>query len=252
GRRGGHVVRDRRRGVRRQGDHDARGHRHARAAAPAAGGVPRGGGRTVRLLPTRGDRQREGAARPGAAALRRGDPHRPRPAPPPLRVAAAHHQGGAPSGSRMTTLPPSLAKHPDLDTWVRLDDTGTVTVFSGKSEHGQGLRSMLARIGAEELDVALERMRVETADTAHGLDEGLTAGSTSTQESGAALRQAAAEARARLLELAAAELGADPHELRVDDGTISVARRATTYWRLLRGRRIRVGPARPPPAQPAA
>jgi nicotinate dehydrogenase subunit B len=109
-------------------------------------------------------------------------------------------------------------------------------VFSGKSEHGQGLRSMLARIGAEELDVALERMRVETADTEHGLDEGLTAGSTSTQESGAALRQAAAEARARLLELAAAELGADLRELRVDDGTIAVAGRTTTYWQLLGGR----------------
>jgi nicotinate dehydrogenase subunit B len=136
----------------------------------------------------------------------------------------------------MTELPPSLAKHPELDTWVRIDDAETVTVFSGKSEHGQGLRSMLARIGADELDVALERVRVETADTAHGLDEGLTAGSTSTQESGAALRQAAAEARARLLELAAAELGADPRELRVDDGTISVAGRTTTYWRLLGGR----------------
>jgi nicotinate dehydrogenase subunit B len=136
----------------------------------------------------------------------------------------------------MTELPPSLAKHPELDTWVRIDDAETVTVFSGKSEHGQGLRSMLARIGAEELDVALERMRVETADTEHGLDEGLTAGSTSTQESGAALRQAAAEARARLLELAAAELGADLRELRVDDGTIAVAGRTTTYWQLLGGR----------------
>jgi hypothetical protein len=35
-------------------------------------------------------------------------------------------------------LPPSLAKHPDLDTWVRIDPAGTVTLFTGKSEHGQG------------------------------------------------------------------------------------------------------------------
>src|SRR5262249_30979740 len=168
--------------------------------------------------------------------------------PLPLRLAAAHRQGGAPRSGRMTELPPSLAKHPELDTWVRIDEVETVTVFSGKSEHGQGLRSMLARIGAEELDVVLERVCVETADTAHGLDEGLTAGSTSTQESGAALRQAAAEARAHLLELAAVELGADPGELRVDDGTISVAGRATTYWRLLGGRTFGVracGRARP-------
>jgi nicotinate dehydrogenase subunit B len=153
----------------------------------------------------------------------------------------------------VTALPPSLAKHPDLDTWVRIDDAGTVTVFSGKSEHGQGLRSMLARIGAEELDVALERVRVETADTAHGLDEGLTAGSTSTEQSGAALRQAAAEARAYLLELAAGELGADPADLRVEDGTIVAGGRTTTYWQLLGGRTFGVrasGRARPkPPAE---
>src|SRR5690242_21771564 len=113
----------------------------------------------------------------------------------------------------MTELPPSLQKHPSLDVWVRIDLADTVTVFTGKSEHGQGLRSTIARIGAEELDVALERVRVETADTAHGLDEGLTAGSTSTQESGSALRQAAAEARAHLPPLAAGEPGAQPSQL---------------------------------------
>ena len=150
----------------------------------------------------------------------------------------------------MSSLPPSLAKHPELDTWVRIDEAETVTVFSGKSEHGQGLRSMLARIGAEELDVALERVRVETADTAHGLDEGLTAGSTSTQESGAALRQAAAEVRAHLLELAARELGSDPGELRVDDGAISAHGRTTTYWQLHGGMKFGLrasGRARPKP-----
>jgi CO/xanthine dehydrogenase Mo-binding subunit len=136
----------------------------------------------------------------------------------------------------VSLLPPSLEKHPSLDTWVRIDPAETVTVFSGKSEHGQGLRSTLARIGAEELDVALERVLVETADTAHGLDEGLTAGSTSTQESGAALRQAAAEARAHLLGLAAAELGVEAGELRVEDGTISAGGQATSYWQLLGGK----------------
>ena len=151
----------------------------------------------------------------------------------------------------MSPLPPSLAKHPSLDMWVRIDAGETVTVFTGKSEHGQGLRSSIARIGAEELDVALERMRVETADTAHGLDEGVTAGSMSTQESGAALRQAAAEARAHLLELASAELGVPVAELRAEDGTISAGDRTTDYWRLLGGRTFGVdatGRVAPKPA----
>ncbi len=69
------------------------------------------------------------------------------------------------------------------------------------------MRSALARIGADELDVSIDRIRVETADTAHGLDEGETAGSMSIEQSGVALRQAAAEARAHLLALAADELG---------------------------------------------
>jgi len=153
----------------------------------------------------------------------------------------------------VNALPPSLERHPDLDTWVRIDERDTVTVFTGKVDLGQGLRSTIARIGAEELDVALERVHVVTADTAHGLDEGVTAGSTSTQESGEALRQAAAEARAHLLRLAAATLGADVATLRVDDGLVSANGASTTYWELLGGRRFGVratGEVRPKP--PAA
>jgi nicotinate dehydrogenase subunit B len=140
----------------------------------------------------------------------------------------------------MTSLPADLALHPSLDTWVRIDPEETVTFFTGKVELGQGLRTAIARIGAEELDVGLERVRVETADTAHGLDEGTTAGSMSIEQSGTALRQAAAEARAHLVGLAAAELGTDRGDLTVEDGRVIAGAdgRATTYWQLLGGRRF--------------
>jgi CO/xanthine dehydrogenase Mo-binding subunit len=151
------------------------------------------------------------------------------------------------------TLPPVLAANRQLDRWVRVDEDETITVFTGKVELGQGLRAALARIAADELDVSLERIRVETADTAHGLDEGVTAGSGSIEQSGAALRQAAAEARAVLLELAAAELGAGAGTLAVDDGTISADGRTTTYWRLLGGRPFAVeAVGRVQPKAPAA
>ena len=140
----------------------------------------------------------------------------------------------------MAGLPGSLARYPELDLWVRIDPADTVTLFTGKVELGQGLRSALARIGADELDVAVERIRVETADTAHGLDEGTTAGSLSLEESGSALRQAAAEARTHLLRLAAAELRARPDEVAVDDGTVTVGGRSVTYWELFGGRRFGV------------
>jgi nicotinate dehydrogenase subunit B len=138
----------------------------------------------------------------------------------------------------VTGLPGSLARFPQLDLWVRIDPHDTVTVFTGKVELGQGLRSALARIGADELDVSIDRIRVETADTAHGLDEGETAGSMSIEQSGVALRQAAAEARAHLLALAAGELEVDAGDLSVEDGRVSAGGRSTTYWQLLGGGRF--------------
>ena len=149
------------------------------------------------------------------------------------------------------TLPASVARHPELDSWVRIDPDETVTLFTGKVELGQGLRTAIARIGAEELDVALERVRVETADTAHGLDEGITAGSGSVEQSGPAMRVAAAEARAHLIELAAAALDTRPAELRVDDGVVIGPGGRTTYWQLLGGGRfgrLITGAAAPKPA----
>src|SRR5204863_9116980 len=112
------------------------------------------------------------------------------------RGAAAWGAGGA-------MMPTSLDRNPDLDTWLRIDAAGTVTVFTGKVELGQGIKTALARIAADELDVALARVLVHTADTAEGPNELLTVGSTSLEESGTALRLAAACARAHLLALAA-------------------------------------------------
>jgi len=133
------------------------------------------------------------------------------------------------------SLPPDLARQPALDTWIRLNADETVTLFTGKVELGQGLVSAIARIGAEELDVALARIRVRTGDTAHPLDEWITAGSMSMSDSGTAMRQAAAEARAHLLALAASLLGVAVDELVVDDGTVAARDgRSVTYWELLR------------------
>jgi nicotinate dehydrogenase subunit B len=137
-------------------------------------------------------------------------------------------------------LPPSLLRHPDLDTWVRINADGSVTLFTGKVELGQGVKTAIARIGAEELDVALERVHVHTADTAHGLNELFTAGSGSMEESGTAMRLAAAEARLSLLERAAQQFGVPAQQLEVDDGTVRLPGTAhrVTYWQLLGGQKF--------------
>lgn len=137
-------------------------------------------------------------------------------------------------------LSATLRANPDLDSWVRIDPDGGVTFFTGKAELGQGIRTALAVIGAEELGVPLSRVRIEGADSARAPNEYYTAGSQSVEDSGGALRQAAAEARAHLLDLAAAELGVPPSELIVEDGAIRTrdGKCGTDYGRLLGGKRF--------------
>src|SRR5262249_31223422 len=223
-------------------DRHDRGDRHARPSAPDPAGVHRRGSRAVRLLHPWHDRRCEGAARQAPRSDRRRDPGRARHQPLSLRNTCAHREGGPARGegdAPVSDLPASLARHPELDMWVRIDPADTITLFSGKVELGQGLKAAIARIGAEELDVALERVRVSTADTAHGLNELFTVGSMSMEESGVAMRQVAAEARRHLLELAAARLGVPVERLEVEDGSVvaSGTGARTTYWELLGGRR---------------
>lgn len=137
-------------------------------------------------------------------------------------------------------LPRSLAANPDLDSWLRIDADGTVSVFSGKCEIGQGIKTALAQVVADELDVALERIRMHTVDTARSPNEGRTVGSNSVPDSGTALRLAAAEARQLLFENASERLGAPLEQLGVDDGRIIAngGGRSVTYWELLSGERF--------------
>jgi len=125
------------------------------------------------------------------------------------------------------SLPGSLAGNRMLNAWLRIDPDGTVTIFTGKIELGQGIGTALAQIAADELDVDLKRIRMVHGDTALTPNEGQTAGSLSVQTSGTAVRYACAEARAMLLAAAAAKLGTQ--ELKVVDGTIN---NSLTYWTL--------------------
>jgi len=131
-------------------------------------------------------------------------------------------------------LPGSLDKNRALDGWIRIDRDGGVTVFAGKVELGQGILTALRQIAAEELDIDLERLRIVSGDTTQTPNEGFTSGSQSIEQSGAALRLAAAEARAILLDLAAARLGASAERLTVADGVISTPEGGrTSYWELV-------------------
>jgi len=126
--------------------------------------------------------------------------------------------------------PGSLEKNPRLSQWLRVHRDGTVSIYSGKVEIGQGILTALAQIAADELGIALERIRMVPADTAVSPDEGVTSGSLSIEDSGVALRSACAQARALLLESAAARLAVPARDLQVADGAVQGGGRSTSFW----------------------
>ncbi len=79
-------------------------------------------------------------------------------------------------------LPGSLAKTPYLDSWIRIDAKGHITVLTGKAELGQGIKTALIQVAAEELDVPFGSIELITADTGRTANEGYTSGSHSMQD----------------------------------------------------------------------
>jgi nicotinate dehydrogenase subunit B len=116
--------------------------------------------------------------------------------------------------------PGSLAKAPYLDAWIRIDADGSITAFTGKAELGQGFKTAFQQIAAEELDVPFASLEVITADTSLTADEGYTSGSQSTQYSGTAIQNAAAQVRELLLSEAARRLNLPVENLRTQNGAV--------------------------------
>ena len=102
----------------------------------------------------------------------------------------------------------SLKTNPLLSQWLRFEANGSVTVFTGKAELGQGILHALKLMAAHELDLPLDSVHIETANTQNSPDEGMTSGSLSVQDSGLAIRQASAHA-AQLLKTHACASYAD-------------------------------------------
>jgi nicotinate dehydrogenase subunit B len=117
-------------------------------------------------------------------------------------------------------LPGSLQNNRMLDAWLRIDADGSATIFTGKVELGQGIVTALAQIAAEELDLPLARVAMISGDTAQTPDEEYTSGSQSIEYGGTAVRLACAEARALLIERAAARLRTPRERLVIADGVI--------------------------------
>ena len=133
-------------------------------------------------------------------------------------------------------LPGSLNDAPLLDAWIRIDADGAVTAFTGKVELGQGFKTAFQQIAAEEMDVPFASLTVITADTGRTANEGYTSGSHSMQDSGTAIQNAAAQARALLVAEAARRFEVPEESLHTENGAvISFDGRRLGYGELVAG-----------------
>lgn len=129
---------------------------------------------------------------------------------------------------------------PDLgfrpSAWLRIEPDGTVVAKVGKSEMGQGVRTALPMILAEELDADFSKIRIEQASPGPDFRALGTGGSGSIMRSWDALRTAGAAAREMLVAAAAAGWQADAETLVARDGVITdpASGRRASYGSLLR------------------
>ena len=108
-----------------------------------------------------------------------------------------------------------------LTSRLLLGADGVVTVLTGKVECGQGIRTTLTQVAAEELGMTAASVRLLMGDTALVPDDGGTWGSLTTPETVPVIRQACAALRELLCRQAAARWQVEPKSLTVVDGSIA-------------------------------
>lgn len=138
----------------------------------------------------------------------------------------------------LLVIRPGTANRPEIFLAMLAD--GTVRAFSGHVDLGTGIRTALAQIVAEELDLPVERVAMVLGTTSAAPDQGPTIASETIQVTAIPLRQAAATARAYLVGQVAERGNADPALLSVQDGVITGQGLSITYADLVAGHHQRI------------
>ncbi len=149
----------------------------------------------------------------------------------PIIAGRVDYEGG---------LPGSMRRSNTVNAWLQVLEDGRIRVLSGKVELGQGIRTAIRQVAAEELDMELDMVEVHLAETGLTPDEGYTAGSGSVPNSAMSVRYAAATARQKLLELASAKLNTKADDLLLYNGTVKAkkSKQSLTFAELLDGTQI--------------
>src|ERR1700675_2685606 len=136
---------------------------------------------------------------------------------------------GTKADAAIATKASRLALEPDqLATYISINQDGSAVGWIGKVDMGQGTEIGWIKMIAEELDLPPERVSVVLGHTDQTINQGGASGSTGIWKAGAALRNAAAEARRVLVEMASEKFGVPAERLTVVDGVVSDKSDATT------------------------
>jgi CO/xanthine dehydrogenase Mo-binding subunit len=128
----------------------------------------------------------------------------------------------------------------DVDSWLHIAGDGKVTVFTGKVEMGQNIRTSLTQHIAEELRVPVAAIALTMGDTDLVPFDMGTFGSRSTPQMGTQLRHAAATARETLVEMAAQRWQADRSKLTAENGVVKNSQngQSVSYGELAGGQKL--------------
>lgn len=123
--------------------------------------------------------------------------------------------------------------HPVSRANVRMEVDGSVEVNVGTTEMGQGARTVMAQIAAQELAIDLGQVTMQGADTRFTPYDRSTGASRSTTLAGLAVQRAAADLRERLLRIAVDAWGVERAQLEVEDGLVRGPDREAGYGALI-------------------
>lgn len=141
-----------------------------------------------------------------------------------------------------------------MSAWIKIAPDEAVSITVSRSEMGQGVRTSLAMIVAEELDVDWDRVEILQAPAGQVYGNQLTVGSTSTRMMWDTLRQAGATARVMLVSAAAETWGVAADTCQTEPGVVihTASGRRLTYGELAaRAARLPVPPANQVTLKPA-
>ncbi|MGH9452996.1 MAG: molybdopterin cofactor-binding domain-containing protein [Terriglobia bacterium] len=141
----------------------------------------------------------------------------------------------------------------NISSWLHIGESGKVTVFTGKVEVGQNIRTSLTQAVAEELKVVPANIQMVMGDTSRTPFDMGTFGSRTTPTMNPQLRRAASAARDVLLAMAAKRFNVDSTHLVAADGKITnpATHQSIGYGELLHGQQLAEAIPAVDPLEPA-